>query len=142
MPSIFFQQEIAGVVSARTRFLLAFDNHTLPNQNQILICSMLLFSCVCLLVIVFFLVGKSSRLLSSCRHRIPSELTILSVYLFFFQHICSVHFRSLYAGVFIHAWKDRDSHQQENRRERHRCRNVSFSNLIIITHQVYIKEII
>ena len=137
MPSIFFQQEIAGVVSACTRFLLAFDNHTLPNQNQRLICSMLLFSCVCLLVIVFFLLGKSSRLLtiSSCRHRIRSELTILSVYLFFFQHICSVHFRSLYAGVFIHAWKDRDSNQQENRRERHRCRNVSFSNLMI-THQV------
>ena len=44
---------------------------------------------------------------------------------FFFQHICSVHFRGLYAGVFFHTWQNRISDQQEDRRKRHRCRNVS-----------------
>ena len=51
----FFQQGIAGVVFTCPSFLLAFDNHTLPNQVQRLICLMSLFSCVSFQVVVFFL---------------------------------------------------------------------------------------
>ena len=133
---MFSQQGIPGVFCTRPSFLLAFYNHTLPNQNQRLICSMSLFSCVCLQVVVFLLVSLIFKACSS-RHWFQTELIILfSVHLF--QYICSVYFRSLYARVLFHACKDRDSNQQENRRERHRCRNVSFSNLIII-HEVKTK---
>ena len=131
----FFQQGIAGVVFTRPSFLLAFDNYTLPNQIQRLICLMSLFSCVSLKVVVFFF-SRELNLQVISSPQVPDCVNrLLSVYLVLFQYLCSVYFRSLSAGVPFQTWQDRESIQRENKKERHWCRKVSFSNLILI-HQV------